>query len=252
MTFTIDMDGRRLTAESGETLLEVARRAGIDIPTLCHHEALPPFGACRLCVVEVHDRTTPGSKRLVTACEHPAAEGQVVETRSERVMRARRDVVDLLLARAPDSPVIRELAASYGLDQTTFEPDVDRDDCILCGLCTRICAHLGHSAIETLGRGADSHVGSPLEGPPPDCVGCAACAHVCPTHNIPVRERDGKRVIWDREFEMHRCSECGRAYITRFQMSHRVANSGLDESFFELCDECSRRKVAKTMLENVL
>jgi len=249
--FLIDMDGQRLEAAEGETLLTVARRACIEIPTLCFHAALSPHGACRLCVVEVSGQDRPGS-RLVTSCEYPAAPDLVVDTRSEKVLRARRDVADLLVARAPRSSAVRRVALSLGVEKTSFEPDTDRDNCILCGLCTRICARLGHCAITIMGRGSDARVGTPLDGPPPGCVGCGSCANVCPTDNIPVAEAGGKRTIWDRSFDLHRCTMCGRAYITKEQMEYRARASGLDEGYFDLCDECSRRSIASKMLEHVL
>ena len=100
------------------TILEAARKAGVVIPTLCHHEKLQPFGACRLCIVEVGD-----ARKLVASCVSPVAEGQVVTTRSERIDRFRRTLLELQLSHAPHSPQLQELAREYGADASRFEPE---------------------------------------------------------------------------------------------------------------------------------
>jgi len=247
----LDINGRRVTVRKGTTLLVAIREAGFEVPTLCHHEALEPYGACRLCVVEVRE---PGRKktRVVTACNFPAKTGLAVETESEAVIETRREVMDLLLARCPGSPVIRQLAASVGLNRSSYPPDQNRDNCILCGLCVRVCDKLGYSAITQAGRGATREVVAPMREPPPDCVGCGACARICPTNNIPLVDRDSMRRVWDRDFEMVRCVGCGRAYITREYQESRVAASGLPASHFERCDECSRSLTAQTMYQHMV
>ena len=135
----LTVDGRSLQAEPGTPVLRVARDAGIEIPTLCEHEALEPFGACRLCMVEVTHEDWGGWHGLVTSCLYPVAEGLVVSTGSDKVVEARRGVLRLLLARTPNAPVIRELAAAHACEVGPLTSDPDADDCILCGLCTRVC-----------------------------------------------------------------------------------------------------------------
>lgn len=247
----LDINGRRVTVRKGTALLAAIREAGISVPTLCHHEALEPYGACRLCVVEVRE---PGRNktRVVTACNYPAKAGLSVETESEAVIETRREVMDLLLARCPGSPVIRELASSMGLHRSSYPPDRNRDNCILCGLCVRVCDKLGYAAITHAGRGAEREVAAPMKEPPPDCVGCGSCARVCPTDNIPLVDRDAMRRVWDRDFELVRCAGCGRAYITREYQESRVAASGLPASHFEQCDECSRSRLAQTMYQHMV
>ncbi len=247
----MDINGRRVTVRKGTTLLAACREAGFEVPTLCHHEALEPYGACRLCVVEVREPRRSRS-RIVTACNYPAKAGLQVETDSEAVLATRREVLDLLLARCPGSPEIRALAASVGLHRSSFPPDQNRDNCILCGLCVRICEKLGFSAIGQAGRGAHREVAPPLKEPPPDCTGCGACARICPTHVIPLVERNGMRRIWERDFEMVRCEQCGRAFITKEYLAARVEDSGLPESHFALCDECSRAQTAKVMYAHMV
>jgi predicted molibdopterin-dependent oxidoreductase YjgC len=178
------IDGRDLDARPGETVLAAARRAGIDIPSLCDHELLRPYGACRLCVVEVrapgaHGR--PSRARIAAACEYPALDGLEVATRGERVDPLRRTTLRLLLARAPEAPKLRALAERLGV-VGPVEPDPAADGCILCGLCVRACAEAVHaSAIGFTGRGHQRGIGMPFGENGEACVGCGACDWICPT-----------------------------------------------------------------------
>ncbi|NLI99467.1 4Fe-4S dicluster domain-containing protein [bacterium] len=182
-TFTID--DKQVTGYKGETILQVARRQGIDIPTLCHHEAIAPYGACRLCLVEV----TAGKRtRLVTSCIYEVAPGIDVKTSSERVIRNRKAILELLLARAPDAPKIVELAGEYGIQKSRY-PLIKNDKCILCGLCVRACREIiGADAIGFIDRGADRQVGPPLERRSERCVGCGTCIYICPTGAISLKD----------------------------------------------------------------
>lgn len=247
----LDINGRRATVRRGTMLLKAIREAGFEVPTLCNHDAVEPYAACRLCVVEIR-RPGRDKSRIVTSCKYPAEPGLMVETDSEPVRETRREVLDLLLGRAPNAPRIQELAAAYGLYRSSYPPDKDRDNCVLCGLCTRICAKLGFTAITMVGRGPDREVAPPLKEPPPDCVGCGSCARICPTDNIPMVERSGMRRIWERDFEMVSCARCGKTYITREYMQRRIKASELPASHFELCDECSRARLAQTMFAHMV
>ena len=133
----IIIDGRKLEAEAGATILAVARDNGIMIPTLCSHESIDPSGACRMCVVEV----TKGKRtRIVTSCLYQAEEGLTVDTKSDRVLAVRSLVLQLLMARCPDSDVVREMAEQMGvMPQPRFKPDKDKGKCILCRLCVKTC-----------------------------------------------------------------------------------------------------------------
>ncbi len=254
---TIIVDGRPVVAVEGESLLEVLLAQGIDIPHLCHHRALEPYGACRLCLVEVNRKGwKPQWRKITTSCNFPVMSGLTVYTGTERVKKHLKTTLTLMLAEAPMSSRIRELAGRHGVTiedvEARFE-DLDRENlCIRCGLCARICERMGHYAIATMGRGGRRNPGAPLDQPPPDCVGCAACANVCPTRCIPVTMVDGKRVIWKREFAMVQCSVCHKAYITEEQAMFEARRAGLDESYFETCDECSRREIARRFLEHVI
>ena len=213
---SLNIDGRHLQAPAGTPLLQVARQAGIEIPTLCDHPALEPVGSCRLCLVEV---THPDWKRwsgLMTACLYPASADLVVQTDSPRVRRARRQVLSLLAARCPQSPEIQALAARHGASAEGLCVDPDADRCILCGLCTRVCETYATSAITTFSRGSTKAVGPFLDRPPEECVGCGACSSLCPTGTIEAAARGAHYQIWGRSFDAavctvdeQRCLGCG-------------------------------------------
>ncbi|MBI5502602.1 MAG: (2Fe-2S)-binding protein [Deltaproteobacteria bacterium] len=177
------IDGRSVDARPGEPLLRAARRAGIAVPALCDHELLRPYGACRLCVVEVVAAAAPGRSprtRVVTACDFPAREGLEVRTATATVLALRRQIVRLHLARAPEAPALRTLAEELGAEP--LEPPEPPDGCILCGLCVRVCAEaVGAHALGFAARGKDREVGTPFGRPSAACVGCGACDWICPT-----------------------------------------------------------------------
>jgi heterodisulfide reductase subunit A2 len=178
---TFKLNGKKVQGEEGQYILQVAEKYGVDIPTLCHHKALEPAGMCRLCTVELFDgRRT----RFVTACNYPIWEGMEVKTDTETVHEGRKLNVELLLARCPDVPIIKKLAAQYNLKETRFK--IKDDTCILCGLCTRICDRMGNSAIGLTGRGAEMKVDTPFHIQTDVCMACGACAFVCPTGHITV------------------------------------------------------------------
>lgn len=243
---TMTIDGKQVNAREGAYVLEAARSAGIEIPTLCHHEALEPYGGCRLCVVDVTKEGWDGWRKLVISCQYPIEEGLVVFTASERVLETRRVVLDLLLARCPDTPLVQELAHQHGIENTTYRVNPEPTDCILCALCTRVCDHLGVSAIATVNRGVGREIAPPFYEAPPDCIGCLACAEICPTDYIPHSTSAESRTIWGRTFEMLRCTRCGRAYITVEQATYYAGRNGVPRSYFDTCDLCKRREMAAT------
>jgi len=236
----ITIDDKAVEAPEGSYILKAASEAGVSIPTLCQHEALEPWGGCRLCLVEITKEAWEGWSRLVTACNFPVEADLIVKTASDKVIEARRVVLDLLLARCPDTPLIKKLASENGIRETSYTRNPDPTDCILCGICTRVCDHIGVSAISSAGRGAGREIAPPFGQPPPDCIGCLACAVTCPTDCIPFREDGLKRSIWNREFEMLRCSRCGTAHITRDEAAYFAQRQGVPESYFETCDRCKR------------
>jgi heterodisulfide reductase subunit A len=178
---TVTIDGRECKAQEGMTILEVAQEAGITIPTLCYHTAVSPSGACRLCTVEIAGR---GKSKLVTACTYPAEEGIVVTTNSAKVKKTRKMLLELLLARCPNVPILQQLARDYGVEKPRLKK-IKNEDCILCGLCTQVCKEkMGVSAINFVGRGVNRTVDFPFERMWDVCVACGACTYVCPTGHI--------------------------------------------------------------------
>ena len=155
----VTIDGRTTLVPQDTTVLQAATDLGIEIPTLCHHPALEPYGACRLCTVEV---IRDGWSRLVTACNYPIRQEIEVLTASETVVRGRRMIVELLWARCPDAEVFRQLGAQYGIEKPRFDPR-EGELCYLCGLCVRFCNEVvGARAISFTGRGVDREIGTPF------------------------------------------------------------------------------------------
>ncbi len=245
-SFYMTINGKRVEAREGEMVLDVTRRVGISVPTLCEHKAVEPFGSCRLCMVEVTKPAWKGWKGLMTACLYPAAPDRIIATDSERVHQVRKSVLDLLLARCPHSTPIQQLAAEYGVAETSFTPREDPDNCILCGLCTRVCESAATAAITTVNRGHDREVGTPWDGPPPDCIGCLACAHICPTGHIEYTDEGSCRTIWGQTFELARCATCGKPLpITTKQAEFLMERQQIDQSYFARCEACQRKETAE-------
>ncbi|MBD3382078.1 MAG: hypothetical protein GF404_07770 [candidate division Zixibacteria bacterium] len=173
---TININGVDLEVEEGSTVLEAAQFLGFPIPTLCHHEGLTPYGACRLCVVEIGE--APRSK-LVTSCTYPVQQGLKVRTASERVTKARKMIIELLLASCPQSKTIQDLASKYHVTQQRFKQEYE--DCILCGLCVRMCEEqMVAKAIGFRGRGENRSIGTPFDLKSDVCRQCGGCIYICP------------------------------------------------------------------------
>ena len=179
---TLKIDGVEVKANEEATILDVARKAGIEIPTLCYSSALSSFGACRVCSVEITDKR--GRKKIVTSCNYPIQEGLVVSTKSDKILKTRKLLLELLLARCPKVKKIQDLAQKYGVQKPRFWIEDVEEDCILCGLCTRVCEEsIGVYAINFAKRGVEREVTAPYHKLSDDCIGCGACAIVCPTNS---------------------------------------------------------------------
>lgn len=211
------INGREVSGTASDTILDVAKRCEIDIPTLCHIDEVESAGACRLCMVEVTHPTWNGWSNLVTSCVYPVAEGIEVKTNTDKVLDTRKTIMNMLLARCPESDVLKTFAKKYcKFDHTTLTPRENPDNCILCTLCTRVCDEHSTAAISTFSRGTSKEVGVPL-GSADDCVGCGACSLVCPTDHIKFEHEKGKWEIWNRKFQpalaevnAEKCRACGR------------------------------------------
>ncbi len=175
--FGMQIDGKEVRATEGLTVLDAARQAGVNIPTLCHHEALEPYGGCRLCIVEVDVR---GWTQIVVACVYPAAEKLVVRTRSPKIDRLRKTIIELLMAHAPESPQLQALATEYGAERGRF--DRENNFCIHCGLCVRYCAEVKQKdAVGFIHRGVRKEIAFLPEIAARECESCKECFPLCPT-----------------------------------------------------------------------
>jgi bidirectional [NiFe] hydrogenase diaphorase subunit len=238
-TVTLTINGKKYSAERGKTVLQVARDNGIKIPTLCDHEAIEPYGACRLCIVEI----TRGTRtRIVTSCLYNVEEGLVVQTDSERVIRNRKMLLDLLLARCTENPVIKELAAEYGVSKPSFSQEyLEKNDCIVCGLCVRTCEQVvGVSAISLVNRGISKEPAPPFLEKAKACIGCGSCFYVCPTGAVKMEDKNGVRRIynWKVEFKLKKCSKCGIQWAPETQLEYIRKKWDLPADFFDICPNC--------------
>jgi len=241
---TITIDGKPCTCEKGEILLHIAKRNGITIPTLCHHEGLTGQGCCRVCLVEVE---MGGKRSIVTACIYPVERECSVFTNNETVFRQRGMMLSLLRSMAPESAEVIKLCEEYGAP--VHERFVKRtgEKCILCGLCVKACESLGTGAISTVNRGVYKKVTTPYDEPSFPCVCCASCATVCPTGAISVEEDDNGRRIWNKTLRLKACKACGAPMGTSFEIQR--ASKRADAEQPELCEACRKRAIAKVMAD---
>ncbi|MFC1924549.1 2Fe-2S iron-sulfur cluster-binding protein [Chloroflexota bacterium] len=233
---TLTIDGQEIQAKEGATILEAAREKGIEIPTLCYHDSVSSAGACRLCMVEL---TKNNQTRLAASCLYPVEEGLMVKTDSPKVMNVRKTAMELLLARCPNSEPIQDMARAMGVDTTDL--DLEDEDCILCGLCVRVCQEIaGVSTISLASRGTKRKVAPPFEEASEDCIGCGSCAHVCPTGCIKIEDIGDTRTIhnWKVEFKMRQCRECGKYFAPEAQLDYLSETLDLPKENFELCQDC--------------
>jgi NADH dehydrogenase/NADH:ubiquinone oxidoreductase subunit G len=173
----LQIDGKEVKAEEGMTVLEAAQAAGSEIPTLCHHDKLNPYGACRLCTVEAEVR---GWTKYVAACLYPVEPDLVVRTRSEKIDKIRKTIIELLMAHAPCSPELMEMAEEYGSDPDRFGKE--SSFCVLCGLCVRYCAEVKKkNAIAFVNNGPKREIRFIPEIAARECESCKECFPLCPT-----------------------------------------------------------------------
>ena len=173
----LQIDGQEVTVQEGATILEAAQSLGIEIPTLCHHHKLEPYGGCRVCSVEVESR---GRASVVAACLYPAEDGLVVTTKTEKLSRIRKSLVEMMMAHAPDSEPLLALAKEYGADKNRFKRN--QSFCIHCGLCVRYCSEVKKKhALGFIDRGAKKRICFIPEIASKECWKCKECFPLCPT-----------------------------------------------------------------------
>jgi len=240
------IDGKKVKAEEGSTILKEALNLGIEIPALCYHPALTPIGACRLCIVEV----TKGKRtRIVTSCNYPIEEGLAVKTDTERIVRQRKLIIELLLARCPDVEIVKSLACQMGVEKSRFREE--NKDCILCGLCVKVCEEIiGVGVIDFVNRGIDEEVDTPYRIASDVCIGCGACAFICPTGAIKIEDIEGKRRIerWHTSLPLQKCKICGGTVGTEAQIEYLKKKIELPVEVFEICSRCKRKRYAREMV----
>jgi bidirectional [NiFe] hydrogenase diaphorase subunit len=238
----LTINGRPIAAQEGDTILRAARENNIYIPSLCENEAVAPYGACRLCLVEI--KTARGRERLVTSCIYQVEEGLTVLTDTERIVDNRKMLLELLLARCPDSDVIKEMAAEHGVTRTRLTKQQGNNKCILCALCARTCEEVvGVSAISLSKRGTERELTTPFnEDYSEACIGCGSCAYVCPTDAISMEDRDGTRTIrWPHnqmEFKLKKCSVCQKYWTPEKQIEYIAKISGTPVTDYDMCPDC--------------
>jgi len=231
------IDGRTVEGKEGSTVLENAQALFIDIPTLCYHPELSPFGACRLCTVDVK---TNAAWHLTAACETPIEENMEVVTNSERVEEARKLAAALLYRRYPKTKAIVDIANKLGVTDDEVPPKDDERECILCGLCVRTCREIvGVQALTIHDRG----LGRELEQAKIDfkadaCIGCGSCAYVCPTSFVKMEDYGNKRVIWNKAFTMAACSVCGRYFVPEEQLEFIAKKTKTPLQDLLICTSC--------------
>lgn len=244
------LDGQSVCARPKETVLGVAKRMGIDIPTLCHHEAVAPYGKCRLCVVEVS-----GAKRsrLFPSCIYIPHDGDKIETNTDRVRCERGSVLEQLIARCPSVESIRVLAREYGVEEPRFSDgdSASNERCILCGLCVRVCKEVvGAQAIGYSGSGMERTVTAENAS---ECVGCTACVAVCPTGALHYEDVDGERIMkeWNTRVPLTPCGVCGRPFATNAQLALVRERLSLPEELVTTCPSCRSREFRGALVRSV-
>jgi bidirectional [NiFe] hydrogenase diaphorase subunit len=245
----LTVNGSSVTVPKGTALLEAIRLAGFEMPTLCHHDGLAPYGACRLCMAAV----TAPRPALVASCAYPAEEGLCVETDTPEAAAARRLAFEFLLSRVPGSDLLRQMAAREGVTATRFTsppPAGTIELCILCGLCVRVCQEaIGAAALCFIGRGGERRVGTPFDLQAEACIGCGACAEICPTGAIQIEDQGNRRILhtWNTVVELTACPGCGRFFAPQPMVWLEEMHPEVAE-LWTLCPECRRLQTSRQWL----
>ncbi|NIA12810.1 MAG: 4Fe-4S dicluster domain-containing protein [Nitrospiraceae bacterium] len=205
---TLAIDEQEVEVEEGTNVLAAALGAGICIPNLCYLPGLKPTGACRVCIVEVEKN---GRTKMTASCTLEAKDGMVIHAHSENVLRARRNIVELLVAEAPESEVLQVLAERIEVEDVRY-PERD-NDCILCGRCVTACAEIAATGAKgSIGRGMNRHIGLPFYNEE-YCQKCYECRERCPMEIAPQSRRDpcgvcGSELSKNEDLIPEMCGDC--------------------------------------------
>ena len=245
---SLAINGLSVTAVEGSTVLEAARENGIRVPTLCYHRALGPTGVCRLCIVEAEG---PELERTVMpSCNLAVSNGLVIETETSSLIGLRSQIIALMLSGTTASAELGLLAANSGLRGRKTKTE-KTDDCILCGLCVRVCTEIirAHALCFVPDATNDHRVVGPVAFDSGKCIGCGTCAALCPVKAIKVADKGkirrimlyGKNV---KKFSLVVCSSCGKPYTTREQIDFILPRIGslFYETYDPVCPDCSRMR----------
>ncbi|MFA9422742.1 MAG: 2Fe-2S iron-sulfur cluster-binding protein, partial [Sedimentibacter sp.] len=234
-------------AIAGETLLELAKRNNVEIPNLCHKMGFEGQARCRLCIVEVKEGNRT---KVVSSCVYPIKDGLEVTTNSEKIKKMRKDIILLLLMKTPNNEYIKNLAKEYEVTAPERYVNInDKENCILCGLCVKACEKMGTSAISFVNRGTSKKVSTPYDDSSKDCIGCGACAEVCPTKSISMKDENGVRTIWNKEFNMVKCTKCGKYYTTKQAIKFIDSKLG-EENNEHICEVCRKKIISEKFKES--
>jgi bidirectional [NiFe] hydrogenase diaphorase subunit len=250
----ITIDDKTITVREETTILEAAKKAGVWIPTLCYNQTMTPAAACRLCMVEL----VQGERsKLVTSCNFPIRKDLAVKVNSERAVKARKGIMELLLARSPESVELKELAERMGVRGTPYPTVTESQrNCILCGLCVEVCDEVMEcSAIGFAERGVERTVTTPFKLATDSCIACGACAVVCPVGTIQVRihEESGEAEIspFKSRAKLLVCEGCGRRMVTVPVGNAAMKRVDINWEEFKararLCPECRRKRSAASL-----
>ncbi len=231
----IVIDGKKVKAQEGSSVLENIQALKIAIPTLCHHKELTPFGACRLCSVEVKAN---GKWQIATSCNTPVEEGMEVRTESAAATESRKAAAQLLYYKYPETKAVKDIARKLGVAVSSEE--ATGNDCVLCGLCVRTCREVvGVSALTFQDRGRGRDIEQPqIIFDPGACIGCGSCAYVCPTGYVKMETDGDRRIIWDKVFKMVACPVCGRYFAPEDQLKYISKATGVPMNELSVCVDC--------------
>ncbi|WP_368488563.1 2Fe-2S iron-sulfur cluster-binding protein [Clostridium sp. BJN0013] len=244
----IVINGKDYETEKGDTILKVARRNNIYIPTLCHSDALPGLASCRLCIVEIVDGE---ESKIVASCISPAnpANKEIeVMTDSNKIKRMRRTIAMLLQARCPDNKEIEKFAKAFKVEKRK----VNRfklskgEDCVLCGLCVKACKAVGIGVLSLVNKGIYKKLNI-LDKASQKCIGCGSCANVCPTNAIKIIDKNEQRKIWGNKFKMVKCDCCGEYFATEDHIKYAYDKLGIGQPEKIYCSKCKRKHAVRSI-----